>query len=85
MNETKKNRIVAASTVASIVLIVILVVTLICQVAALVNKNKERQRLENEIRMYEEAIKNGEDELEYLKSQQYIYDLLIKYNYRPKN
>ena len=85
MNAEKKNRLAAAITVAAILLIAILAVVLICQVAALVNKNNEKRRLQEEIRMYEEAIRNGEDELEYLKSRQYLYDLLVKYNYRPKN
>ena len=85
MNVEKKNRLAAAITVAVILFVAILVVVLICQVSALVNKNNEKLRLQQEIRMYEEAIKNAEDELEYLKSQQYLYDLLIQYNYKPKN
>ena len=85
MNVEKKNRLAAAITVAVILFVAILVVVLICQVSALVNKDNEKLRLQQEIRKYEEAIKNAEDELDYLKSQQYLYDLLIQYNYKPKN
>ncbi len=85
MNETKKNRLAAAITVNVILLIAVLVVVLICQIAALVNKNNEKQRLENEIRQYEQAIEQGEDELEYLKSEQYLFDLLINHHYKPKD
>lgn len=84
MNE-KKNRLAAAITLNVVLLFVILTVVIICQVAALVNKNNERQRLQNEIKMYENAIEKDTDQLEYLKSEQYKIDLLINYGYKPKN
>lgn len=83
MNAEKKNRLAAAITVATILLITILAVVLICQVATLVNRNNERIRLQQEIRMYEEKIANAKDELEYLESQKYLEDLLTWYNYHP--
>lgn len=81
MNEAKKNRIAAAATVAIILLIAILVVVLICQVATLVNKNKEKQRLLDEIRICEEELNTAEKELDYLKSWKYRQDMLTWYGY----
>lgn len=85
MDETKKNRLIAASTVAAVLLAVILAVVLICQVATLVNRNNEKIRLQNEIRMYEEKLANAEDELAYLESWEYLEHLLTWYNYHPNN
>lgn len=85
MNEAKKKRIVAASTVAAIILLAILVIVLICQVSVLANKNKERKRLQNEIRIYQELIDDKEDELKYLKSWEYYEHMLSWYGYHKPN
>lgn len=83
MNEEKRNRLVAAITLNTVLLIVILFVVVICQVASIVHAKNEETRLKMEIERYEKAKENGEDELEYLKSEEYLYDLLIKHGYVP--
>ena len=83
MSEEKRNRLAAAITVNVILLIAILAIVVICQVAAIVNKKNEQARLIAEIERYERAKDASEDELEYLKSEEYWYDLLIKRGYRP--
>lgn len=83
MNETKKNRIAAATTVAVILLIAILAVVLICQVAKIVTQKKEKERLQEQIRAYQELIDDKEDELKYLKSWPYLEHMLSWYGYHP--
>lgn len=83
MNEEKKNRVVAAATVAAVLLVVIFAVVIICQVATIVNKNKEKISLQEQIRSYDELIKDSENELAYLKSWEYYEDMLSWYNYHP--
>lgn len=83
MSEEKRNRLAAAITVNVILLIAILAIVVICQMAAISHKKAEQARLVAEIEQYEKAKEAGEDELEYLKSEEYLYDLLIKRGYRP--
>lgn len=85
MDESKKNRIVAATTVAAVLLIVIFAVVIICQLATIVNINKEKKNLQDQVRLYEELIKDSENELAYLESWQYRMDLLAWYGYHPSN
>ena len=83
MNEEKKNRVVAAGTVAAVLLIVIFTVVIICQIATIVHINNEKRNLQEQIRSYEQLIKNSEDELDYLKSWGYYEDMLSWYGYHP--
>lgn len=83
MSEEKRNRLAAAITLNVILLIAILAIVVICQVAAIVRQKNEEARLTAEIEKYEKAKAAGEDELEYLKSEEYLYDLLINKGYRP--
>lgn len=83
MSQEKKNRLVTAITINGILLLVILVVVVVCQIAAIVHKKNEEAQLTEEIKRYEQAKEQGEGELEYLKSEQYLYDLLINKGYAP--
>ncbi len=84
MSEEKRNRLAAAITLNVILLIIILAVVVICQVAAIVHQKNEEARLNSEIEYYTKQREQGEDELEYLKSEEYLYDLLIQKGYAPK-
>ena len=85
MDELKKNRIVAATTVAAVLLIVIFAVVIICQLATIVNINNEKTNLQRQIRIYDDLIKDSENELAYLESWQYRMDMLAWYGYHPSN
>ncbi|MCH5148566.1 MAG: hypothetical protein J1G05_04285 [Clostridiales bacterium] len=45
--------------------------------------SNEKKNLQEQIRSYEELIKDSENELDYLKSWQYRMDLLAWYGYHP--
>lgn len=86
MDEQKKNRVAAAVTVNVIVLVAILVAVIIYQLAEIVIFNALKNELLSEIAKYEQLIEQGETDLEYLQSEQYLLDLALKLGYTfPKD
>ncbi len=81
MDEQKKNRIAAAVTVNVIILIVILAAVIIYQLVEIVVINARKQEIITEIEKYEKLIEQGENDLEYLQSEQYLLDLALKLGY----
>ncbi|MCH5142349.1 MAG: hypothetical protein J1G07_01350 [Clostridiales bacterium] len=51
--------------------------------ATIVNINNEKRNLQEQIRSYDDLIKDSESELAYLKSWQYYLDMLSWYGYHP--
>ncbi len=82
MTQQKANRIVAALTVNAILLIAILVAIVIYQMVQITVIAKTRSDLLDEIEYYEQAIKDTNIDLEYLKSEQGLLDLAFEYGYR---
>lgn len=82
MTQQKANRIAAAVTVNVILLIVVLVVVVICQIVQISVISKRRAEMAEQINRYTEQMKEAEDDLEYLKSEQGLRDLAFDYGYR---
>lgn len=81
MDEQKRNRIAAALTVNVILLIVILAAVLIYQLSAIVSANARRAEIESEIKRYEQLIEEGKNDLEVLRSEQFLLDYAIYLGY----
>lgn len=82
MTQQKANRIAAALTVNAIILIAILVAIVIYQMVLITVIAKTRSDLLDQIEYYEKAIEEKNDDLEYLKSDQYLRDLAFEYGFR---
>ena len=85
MTVEKRNRIVAAFTVNVILLIAILAAVVIYQLVIITGVAREKARIEREIARYEQLIKSGLDDLDYLQSENHLRDLAIEYGYRFPN
>lgn len=86
MDEQRKNRIAAAVTVNVILLIVILAAVLIYQMVELVYVSNETKRIKEEIDDYTTKIEQALDDIDYLKSEQGLFDLALQNGFRfPKN
>lgn len=85
MTQQKANRIVAAVTVNAILLIAILVAIVIYQMVQITVIAKTRSDLIDQINYYKQGIEEKNDDLEYLKSDQYLRDLAFEYGYRFPN
>lgn len=85
MTQRKANRIVAAVTVNVILLIAVLVAVVIYQMVEISVISKKRAELRDKIEYYNQQIEEGQDDLEYLKSEQYLRDLALQYGYVYSN
>lgn len=86
LDEQRKNRIAAAVTVNVILLIVILAAVLIYQMVELVYVSNETKRIKEEIDDYTTKIEQAQDDIDYLKSEQGLFDLALQNGFRfPKN
>ena len=81
MDEQRKNRLAAAITVNVIILMIILVSVLVYQLVEIVGASKKRDALKAEIEKTQQMIDDKEKDLEYLKSEQYLLDLLFQQGY----
>ena len=81
MNEQKRNRMVAAITVNVILLLVILVAVLIYQMAYIPYARRTQSRLKSELNDLQSKIEQSESDLEYLKSEQGVLDILFEQGY----
>lgn len=85
MKDQKRERIAAAVTVNVILLIVILAAVVIYQLITLSVMSKKRDALEAEIARYEQLIRQGNDDLEFLQSEQNLLELALQYGYKFPN
>lgn len=85
MNEEKKNRIVAAVTVASVMLVVVLLAVIIYQIVDICMLQARQRQLENEYNEILQQIEESEDLLERidLEYDEVMYILAFKNGYRP--
>lgn len=60
---------------------VILVAVIIYQLVEIVGVNGRRQAIKSEIDHYEQLIKESENDLDYLKSEQYLLELALQLGY----
>ena len=85
MTVEKRNRIVGAITVNVILLICILAVIVVAQLIEIGLKTGRVKKLKDDIGYYTELIENAEDELDYLKSDEYLKKKAFEYGYRYSN
>lgn len=85
MSNLKRERIAAAVTVNVILLIIILAAVIVYQLITLSVLSKKRDNLQAEIARYEQLIKQGEDDLEFLQSEQNLLELALQYGYKFPN
>ena len=84
MTEEKRNRLMAAVTVTSILLIAILAAIVIYQLVVLSSIVGERTKIEQEIAYYNEQTENYSGRLDYLQSEWFLQEKLLEYGYhRP--
>lgn len=81
MEEQKRLRLAAAITVNVILLVAILTAVIIYQLASIAVANRQKNEIENEIRQYEKLLEEGEKNLEYLKSEQFLLDKAFEQGY----
>lgn len=84
MSEEKRNRIIGAFTVTVILLIAILTAILIYQLVVIVSINKQKKYIEGEIYRYTELTKESKDKLEYLESEEHLWEELIANDYHKR-
>ncbi len=84
-NEEKRKRIIAAVTVAGVVLIVILFAVVIYQIVDICVLKARRDRLQQEYEYTLSQIGEGEDWLENyeLNEDAILYKLALQHGYRP--
>lgn len=81
MNEQKRNRIAAAVTVNVILLIAVLAAVVVYQLVYLSVISNRRGKLQAEIKEYERLIEEGQNDLDYLQSEQYLLILALQSGY----
>lgn len=81
MEREKKYRLAAALTVNAILLIAILAAVIIYQLVTIVSAKKQMDGIQSEIERLEKATEDGERDLEYLKSEQFLLDKAFQLGY----
>jgi len=71
----------AAITVNVILLVAILTAVLIYQLITIGVLSGQRRELESKVNEYTEKLEQGEKDLEYLKSEQFLLDEALKLGY----
>ncbi len=79
--EGKKNRLVAAITVAAVILIAIFIAVIIYQMVELVVINNRKKELEAQITELQEQIESSQNDLDYLYSEEFLHEYLMDYGY----
>ena len=74
MEEQRRIRMAAAITFNGILLIAILTAVIIYQLVTIGLGNAQKRSLEKEISEYELKVEQGEKDLDYLKSEQFLLD-----------
>ena len=78
MDVQKRNRLIAAGTVATVLLLIVLVAIMIYQLVVIVDLNDRKKQLQEEYTRLEYEIENCEDNLDYYKDLDKLKDLAIK-------
>ncbi len=81
MNESKRNKMVAAITVNVIILIAVLVSVVIYQLVDIYVLTSRRDKLKAEISDIKQKIATTQDTLEYYKSESYLLDKAFELGY----
>ena len=81
MNESKRNKMVAAITVNVIILIAVLVSVVIYQLVDIYVLTSRRDKLKAEINDIQHKIQTTQDTLEYYKSESYLLDKAFELGY----
>lgn len=81
MNESKRNKMVAAVTVNVIILIAVLVAVVIYQLVDICVLTNRRKELKAEVAAMQEKIETTQDALEYYKSESYLLDKAFELGY----
>ncbi len=81
MNESKRNKMVAAITVNVIILIAVLVSVVIYQLVDIYVLTSRRDKLKAEISDIKQKIETTQDTLEYYKSESYLLDKAFELGY----
>lgn len=81
MNESKRNKMVAAITVNVVILIAVLVAVVIYQLVDICVLTSRRDKLKAEITDIQQKIENTENTLEYYKSESYLLDKAFELGY----
>jgi len=82
VQEQKRNRIAAALTVNVILLIVVLVAVLVYQMVFMTAQLRLKKEITEEIKRCEKQLDESEDDLEYLKSEDYLFGVALELGYR---
>lgn len=86
MEEQRRIRMAAAITVNVILLIVILTAVIIYQLIAIGVGNGRKKAMEKEINETVQKLEEKQDELEYLKSEEFLLDKAFELGYSfPKD
>lgn len=72
MTEEKLGKVIVASTVTAVLLLLILLFIMVYQMIAVSVKKSEIEKLEGEIKSYEEIIDQTQDEIDIRMSKWYI-------------
>ncbi|MDE6868565.1 MAG: hypothetical protein K2J83_05435 [Clostridia bacterium] len=81
MNESKRNKLVAAITVNVVILIAVLVAVVIYQIVDICVLTGRRNKLQAEIDDIQQKIESTQDTLEYYKSESYLLDKAFEFGY----
>ena len=81
MNESKRNKMVAAVTVNVIILITVLVAVVVYQLVNICVLTNRRDKLQAEYNTIEDKINGMEKNLEYYKSDSYLLDKAFELGY----
>ena len=84
MTEEKRNRIIGAFTVTVVLLIAILTAILVYQLVVIVSINKQKKFIEGEIKRFEQLTEDASDYLEYLESEEHLWEELIANEYHKR-
>ena len=81
MNESKRNKMVAAITVNVVLLIAVLVAVVIYQLVDIYVLTSRRDKLKAEVETIEQEIGDMKISLEYYKSESYLLDKAFELGY----
>ena len=79
MNQQTRNRLIAAGTVAIVLLLIVLVAIMVYQLVVIVNLNNRKQELQDKIDGYNQSINDYESQLDYYESYDGLFNLAIEY------
>ncbi len=82
MQEQKRNRIAAAFTVSVILLVAVFVVMLVYQMIFMAGQANREKELQREVENYQQKLDESKNDLEYLKSEDFLFDVALELGFR---